>query len=68
MHGVVSDHDRFRLPDLWQLHVYDYSADYAVDGVAMRLAPGTVSLAPPGSVVDYWYRGRSVTFTRTSAR
>ena len=47
VHGVVSDHDRFRLPDLWQLHVYDYSADYAVDGVAMRLAPGTVSLAPP---------------------
>lgn len=59
VHGVAADHDRFQLPDLWQLHVYGYSADYAVDGVEMRLAPGTVSLVPPGSVVEYWYRGRS---------
>ena len=59
VHGVASDHDRFRLPKHWQLHVYDYNADYAVDGVKMRLAPGTVTLVPPGSVVDFWYRGRS---------
>lgn len=59
VHGVRSAHDRFRLPELWQLHLYGYSADYAVDGSRMRIAPGSVSLAPPGSVVDYWYRGRS---------
>jgi AraC-like DNA-binding protein len=59
VHGVGVDHDRFCLPGLWQLHLYDYHAQYAVDGRLMQIAPGTVSCVPPGSVVDYWYRGRS---------
>lgn len=59
VHGVGTDHDRFMLPRLWQFHLYGYGARYAVDGVELRIAPGTVSLVPPGTVVDYRYRGRS---------
>lgn len=59
VHGVGVGHDRFCLPGLWQLHLYDYHAQYAVDGRPLQIAPGTVSCVPPGSVVDYWYRGRS---------
>lgn len=59
VHGVGTSHDRFQLPHLWQLHRYRYTADYAVDGESLRITPGSISLVPPGSVVDYWYRSRS---------
>jgi AraC family transcriptional regulator len=59
VHGVGTSHDRFQLPHLWQLHRYRYTADYAVDGERLRITPGSISLVPPGSVVDYWYRGRA---------
>lgn len=59
IHGVGAAHDRFRLPHLWQLHLYGYTAEYAVDGTRMPIGPDTVSLVPPNTVVDYWYRGRS---------
>jgi len=59
VHGVGTSHDRFQLPRLWQLHRYRYTADYAVDGEPLRITPGSISLVPPGSVVDYWYRGRA---------
>lgn len=59
VHGVGTSHDRFQLPHLWQLHRYRYTADYAVDGEPLRITPGSISLVPPGSVVDYWYRGRA---------
>ena len=37
IHGVRSLRDVFRLPDLWQLHLYSYSADLTVDGVDVNL-------------------------------
>ncbi|OON71363.1 AraC family transcriptional regulator [Streptomyces tsukubensis] len=59
VHGTVSPRDVFRLPDLWQLHVYQYTADLVVDGVRHVVRPGHVSLVPPGAVVEFRYRGRS---------
>ncbi|WP_329074106.1 AraC family transcriptional regulator [Streptomyces niveus] len=59
VHGVTSDRDVFRLPGLWQLHVYGYAADLAVDTTAYAIRPGRVSVIPPGKRVEYRYRGRS---------
>ncbi|WP_328890618.1 AraC family transcriptional regulator [Streptomyces sp. NBC_00316] len=59
VHGTASLLDVFRLPDLWQLHLYRYAAELTVDGVAHAVRPGHVSLVPPGAVVRYQYRGRS---------
>ncbi|MBZ3901722.1 MULTISPECIES: AraC family transcriptional regulator [Streptomyces] len=59
VHGVASRTDVFRLPELWQLHLYQYEAELTVDGTAHALRPGRVSLVPPGTTVRYRYRGRS---------
>ncbi|MGW2378813.1 helix-turn-helix domain-containing protein [Streptomyces sp. NPDC001658] len=59
VHGVASRTDVFRLPELWQLHLYEYEADLVVDGTAHAIRPGRVSLVPPGAMVRYRYRGRS---------
>ncbi|MEV0290129.1 AraC family transcriptional regulator [Kribbella sp. NPDC050820] len=59
IHGVRSLRDVFRLPDLWQLHLYSYSAELTVDGTAYAVAPGYVSLTPAGTLVQFDYRGRS---------
>ncbi|MBM7788141.1 AraC family transcriptional regulator [Tenggerimyces flavus] len=59
LHGVKRDRDVFRLPDLWQLHLYQYVAELTVDGTPYPIRPGHVSLVPPGAVVQYRYQGRS---------
>jgi AraC family transcriptional regulator len=59
VHGVTRRRDVFRLPDMWQFHVYGYRAELIVDGVPHAIGPGYVSLVPPGVAVEYRYRGRS---------
>lgn len=59
VHGVASRTDVFRLPELWQLHLYQYDAELTVDGTAYPIRPGRVSLVPPGTTVRYRYQGRS---------
>lgn len=59
VHGPAGHTDVFRLPDLWQLHLYRYDADLTVDGTPHVIRPGRVSLVPPGATVRYRYRGRS---------
>ena len=59
VHGSVSPSDVFRLPDLWQLHLYRYEGELTVDGVAHEIRPGHVSLVPPGALVRFHHRGRS---------
>jgi AraC family transcriptional regulator len=59
IHGVRSLRDVFRLPDMWQLHLYSYSAELTVDGTTYAVAPGYVSLTPAGAQVRFDYRGRS---------
>jgi AraC family transcriptional regulator len=59
VHGVRSLHDVFRLPDLWQLHLYGYSAQLTIGGRSYAVAPGWVSLVPAGVQVRFDYTGRS---------
>jgi AraC-like DNA-binding protein len=59
IHGPAGHTDVFRLPDLWQLHLYRYEADLTVDGTPHTVRPGRVSLVPPATTVRYRYRGRS---------
>jgi len=59
VHGPAGHTDVFRLPDLWQLHLYRYDADLAIDGTPHTIRPGKVSLVPPATTVRYRYRGRS---------
>ncbi|MFJ8745370.1 AraC family transcriptional regulator [Embleya sp. NPDC127516] len=59
VHGLGIEREVFQLPELWQLHLYRYSAELIVDGVAHEVRPGCASLVPPGAVVEFRYRGRS---------
>ncbi|MCK1815274.1 AraC family transcriptional regulator [Streptomyces sp. XM4011] len=59
VHGPAGHTDVFRLPDLWQLHLYRYEAGLTVAGTAHAIRPGRVSIVPPGAVCRYDYRGRS---------
>ncbi|WP_327087181.1 AraC family transcriptional regulator [Nonomuraea sp. NBC_01738] len=59
VHGVGHRTDLFRLPDLWQLHLYGYAARLVVDGLPYELKPGVVSLIPPATQVQFFYQGRS---------
>ena len=51
--------DEFQLPDLWSLHLYDYSAELEVDGIGYAITPGSVRLVPPASLIRYRYEGPS---------
>ncbi|OZM77734.1 AraC family transcriptional regulator [Pseudonocardia sp. MH-G8] len=59
VHGVRSPYDVFRLPDLWQVHVYGYAATLTVAGRPHAVTPGSVSLVPAGVQVRFDYAGRS---------
>ncbi len=59
IHGVRSLRDTFRLPDLWQLHLYGYTAELTIAGARYPVSPGYVSLVPAGTEVEFAYRGRS---------
>jgi AraC family transcriptional regulator len=59
IHGLNGPDGPFRLPDLWQFHLYQYEADLEVDGSTHRIKPGCVSLIPAGTDVHYHHRGRS---------
>lgn len=59
VHGRDRSHDRFRLPELWSLHLYDYRAEMVVGGHLFDIHPGTMTLVPPDSLIDYFYEGPS---------
>lgn len=62
VHGVSTDHDVFRLPDLWQLHLYNYEGALSLGQSVHPIRPGHVSLVPPNTEVHFHYRGRSEHF------
>ncbi|WP_437074937.1 helix-turn-helix domain-containing protein [Streptomyces sp. enrichment culture] len=62
VHGVFTDHDVFRLPDLWQLHLYHYEGTLSLGQSVHPIRPGHVSLVPPNTEVHFHYRGRSEHF------
>lgn len=58
-HGFVPS-DRYRLDDLWSLHVYDYDAVQRLDGHEVHIRPGTLGITPPGTLMETEYFGISV--------
>ncbi|MDX3385808.1 AraC family transcriptional regulator [Streptomyces niveiscabiei] len=59
VHGVATAHDVFRLPGLWQLHLYHYDGTLSLGRSEHAIRPGHVSLVPPDTEVRFRYRGRS---------
>ena len=59
LHGLSALAEDFRLPDLWQLHLYSYEGELDVGGTVHEIRPGHVSLIPAGTEVRYRYRGPS---------
>jgi AraC-like DNA-binding protein len=59
VHGVSTACEVFRLPDLWQLHLYGYLGELSVGDTVHAIRPGHVSLVPPDTEVRFHYRGRS---------
>ncbi|WP_112134620.1 helix-turn-helix domain-containing protein [Glycomyces dulcitolivorans] len=59
VHGRTVPSESFRLPDLWQLHLYNYEGELEVGGTLHPIRPGHVSLIPADAEVHYRYRGPS---------
>lgn len=55
VHGHAGPHDVFRLPRLWQLHLYGYSGTLEFGGVRHPIRPGHISLVPPDTEVHFHY-------------
>ncbi|MDN3027909.1 AraC family transcriptional regulator [Streptomyces sp. S.PB5] len=55
VHGATGPHEVFRLPRLWQLHLYGYSGTLEFGGVSHPIRPGHVSLVPPDTEVHFHY-------------
>lgn len=51
--------ERFLLPKLWAIHCYPYWATLALKGQTFSIRPGCISVIPPGTPIEYRYRGRS---------
>ncbi|MGW0862987.1 helix-turn-helix domain-containing protein [Streptomyces sp. NPDC002611] len=59
-HGITGLTDDWCLQDLWSVHLYGYTGELEVQGVVLPIAPGHVSLVPPGVATRYRYRGEAV--------
>ncbi len=58
-HGFVPV-DRYRLPDLWSLHLYGYDAVLRIDAHEATIRPGILGITPPGTLLETRYFGISV--------
>jgi AraC-like DNA-binding protein len=55
VHGSAGPHEVFRLPRLWQLHLYGYAGVLEFGGTRHPIRPGHISLVPPGTEVHFHY-------------
>lgn len=55
VHGSAGPQDVFRLPRLWQLHLYGYSGTLELGGSRHPIRPGHLSLVPPDTEVHFHY-------------
>lgn len=58
IHGGQGLHESFRLPDLWQLHLYSYAGELTVDGHRHPIRPGHISLIRPDTEAHFRYASR----------
>lgn len=59
VHGVHSPTDRYLLPQLWCLHLYNYRGVLVLNGATLPIRPGYAGITPPGHAVTYHYEDRS---------
>ena len=50
--------ERYRLPDLWCLHLYQYEASVQTEKIVYPIRPGYVSLFPPNAPLEYRFSKR----------
>ena len=55
VHGSTGPHEVFRLPQLWQLHLYGYSGTLGLGGARHPIRPGHLSLVPPDTEAHFHY-------------
>ena len=58
-HGAPRRVESYYLPELWCLHFYRYRARLTINGEWFDIEPGTVSVVPPRTYLEYRYRGES---------
>ncbi|WP_152361304.1 helix-turn-helix domain-containing protein [Microlunatus speluncae] len=58
-HGVREPVEQWLLPELCSVHLYDYRAEVRVDGVVHPIRPGSLSIIPAGTPMEFRYRGPS---------
>lgn len=59
LHGTRELVERWLLPDLCAVHVYSYRGEVEVDGVVHQIRPGSLSIIPAGSFMEFRYVGVS---------
>lgn len=59
LHGTRERVERWLLPDLCAVHVYSYRGEVEVDGVVHQIRPGSLSIIPAGSFMEFRYAGVS---------
>ncbi len=60
VHGERRLVEVYRLPALWSIHLYQYRAMILVNGQELGVQPGSVTVFPPATTLEYRYQGRSV--------
>lgn len=55
VHHPLRQWDRYQLPGLWCLHFYRYRGELRINGESFAIAPGHVSITPPGAQLEYAY-------------
>jgi len=59
VHGRVPA-ERYLLPRHWCVHIYRYDGELKINDGTFPIRPGHASVIPPGSAMEYRYRGKSV--------
>ncbi|HEY9294384.1 MAG TPA: helix-turn-helix transcriptional regulator, partial [Microlunatus sp.] len=59
LHGVRDRVEHWLLPELYALHVYDWSGGLKIGEVLHPIRPGDISIIPPGMPMEYRYSGPS---------
>ncbi len=57
-HGEL-ERESYYLPSIWCLHKYEYHADLRLNGELFKITPGSVSLTPPTTLIEYFFQGPS---------
>lgn len=59
VHGIRRNFERWQLPKLYSVHIYGYHGSLRLNGQPFEITPGSISVVPPGFVMEYDYKGRS---------